>query len=393
MLRTAAALSRTDEAGLAAAEAADAVAARLSGEAGTETSPRCDLAVVTVTPPHLDHLDAVTAAVEARLEPGVLLGAVATGVVGTVDGRAIEVDEGPAVSVWGLAAPGGWVQPFRAWTLRPGRGGVTVAGWPDTRPDDTVLVLADPDTFPAAEVLQRLTDRHVATRVLGGLVSGGPGQARYSLDGRRYDDGAVGVVLRDIEVAGLASVGCRAIGRPVTVTEVVDDQLRGLAGGSATDHLDALLSGLSDDDLALLERGGLQLGIVVDGVRDTYQPGDFVLRGVLGIDPELGAIRVGDRVRAGDTVQFHLRDPVHAGIDLTARLRGVGPRAGALLFTCLGRGRRLFEVPDHDARAVASHLDVEVAGAVCDGEIGPLHARSVLHGFSLVVAAFGQERA
>jgi len=392
LLRAAAALSRTDEAGVAAAEAADAVAARLAGEEAGNP-PRCDLAVVTVTPQHHDHLDAVTAAVEARLEPGALLGAVAAGVVGTVDGQALEVDEGPAVSVWGLAAPGGWVQPFRAWTLRPARGGVTVAGWPDTQPDDTILVLADPDTFPAAEVLQRLADRHVATTVLGGLVSGGPGRARYSLDGRRHDDGAVGVVLRDIEVVGLASVGCRAIGRPVTVTEVVDDQLRGLAGGSATDHLDALLSGLSDDDLALLERGGLQLGIVVDGVRDTYQPGDFVLRGVLGIDPELGAIRVGDRVRAGDTVQFHLRDPVHAGIDLTARLRGVGPHAGALLFTCLGRGRRLFEVPDHDARAVATHLDVEVAGAVCDGEIGPLHTRSVLHGFSAVVAAFGQERA
>ncbi len=393
MLRAAAALSRTEEAGVAAAEAADAVAARLAGEAGTGAPPRCDLAVVTVTPEHHDHLGAVAAAVEARLEPGALLGAVATGVVGTVEGRAVEVDQGRAVSVWGLAAPGGWVQPFRAWTLRPTRGGVTVAGWPDTQPDDTIMVFADPETFPAAEVLQRLSERHVGTQVLGGLVSGGPGRARYSLDGHLHDEGAVGVVLRDVEVAGLASVGCRAIGRPVTVTEVVDDQLRGLAGGAATDHLDAVLGGLSEDDLALLERGGLQLGIVVDAVRDAYQPGDFVLRGVLGIDPDLGAIRVGDRVRAGDTVQFHLRDPVHAGIDLTARLRTLGPSAGALLFTCLGRGRRLFEVPDHDARAVATHLDVEVAGAVCDGEIGPLHARSVLHGFSAVVAAFGQTRA
>ncbi len=378
---------------MAAAEAADAVAASLAGGADAVTPPRCDLAVVTVTAQHHEHLGAVAAAVEARLEPAALLGAVASGVVGTDAGRAVEVDEGPAVSVWGLAAPGGWVQPFRAWTLRPSGGGVSVAGWPDTQPDDTVLVLADPETFPAAEVLQRLQDRQVTTAVLGGLVSAGPGQARYSLDGRLFDDGAVGVILRDIEVTGTASVGCRAIGRPVTVTEVVDDQLRGLAGGSATDHLDAVLSGLSEDDLALLERGGLQLGIVVDAVRDSYEPGDFVLRGVLGIDPELGAVRVGDRVRAGDTVQFHLRDPVHAGIDLTARLRGVGPRSGALLFTCLGRGRRLFETPDHDARAVATHLDVEVAGAVCDGEIGPLHARSVLHGFSAVVAAIGQGRA
>jgi succinyl-CoA synthetase alpha subunit len=67
-----------------------------------------------------------------------------------------EIDTGPAVSVWALAAPGGWVQPFRAWTLRPRAGGVTVAGWPDTQPGDTIVVLADPHTFPAAEVLERL---------------------------------------------------------------------------------------------------------------------------------------------------------------------------------------------------------------------------------------------
>ncbi|MFO7779990.1 MAG: FIST C-terminal domain-containing protein [Nitriliruptoraceae bacterium] len=389
-VRTAAALSRTAEAGLAAAEAADAVAVRLSrhGDA-TPRSPRCDLVVVAVTPEHLDHLGDVAAAVEARLEPGVLLGAVATTVVGSVDGVGQEIDDGPAVSVWALAVPGGWVQPFRAWTLRPRSGGVTVAGWPDTQPGDTIVVLGDPHTFPAAEILDRLRERHVQAEVVGGLVSAGPDATRFVLDGRLYPDGAVGVVLRDVPVTVTASIGCRAIGRPVTVTEVVGDRVLGLAGGSATDHLDTVLRGLSSDDLQLLERGGLQLGIVADDVSDRYRAGDFLLRGVLGIDPELGAITLGDQVRVGATVQFHLRDPVHAGIDLTARLHEVGTVGGALLFTCLGRGRPLFGVPHHDARAVAEHLEVDVAGVACDGEIGPLHGRNVLHGFSAVIAGIG----
>lgn len=388
--RTAAALSRTAEAGPAAAEAADAVAVRLGrqGDANPHL-PRCDLVLVTVTPEHLDHLGDVAAAVEARLEPGVLLGAVATAVVGTVEGVGQEIDTGPAVSVWALAAPGAWVQPFRAWTLRPRAGGVTVAGWPDTQPGDTILVLADPHDFPAAEVLERLTERDVQVTVVGGLVSGGADATRFVLDGRLHDDGAVGVVLRDVPVTTTASVGCRAIGRPVTVTEVVGGQLLGLAGGSATDHLETVLGGLSPDDLLLLEQGGLQLGIVVDDVSDSYQPGDFLLRGVLAIDPELGAITVGERLRVGATVQFHLRDPVHAGIDLAARLHALAPVDGALLFTCLGRGRQLFGVPHHDARTVADQLGVDVAGAVCDGEIGPLRGRNVLHGFSAVVAGIG----
>ena len=389
-VRTAAALSQTAEAGVAGAEAADAVAVRLSRQ-GQETSrsPRCDLVLVTVTPEHLDGLVDVAAAVEARLEPGVLLAAVATAVVGSVDGVGYEIDSGPAVSVWALAAPGGWVQPFRAWTLRPRSGGVTVAGWPDTQPGDTIVLLADPSTFPAAQVVERLAERHVEVGVVGGLVSGGADASRFVVDGRLHTDGAIGAVLRDLPVATIASVGCRAIGRPATVTEVAGDQLRGLAGGSATDLLDEVLGGLSPDDLRLLERGGLQLGIVVDDVSDRYRPGDFLVRGVLAIDPELGAITVGDRIQVGATVQFHLRDPVHAGIDLTARLHDLGTADGALLFTCLGRGRRLFEVAHHDARTVARQLGVDVAGAVCDGEIGPLHGRNVLHGFSAVVAGMG----
>ena len=408
-MRTAAALSRTAEAGLAAVEAADAVAAQLTATAADPATvadpavagaPRCDLVVVTVTPAHADHLADVVAAVEARLEPGVLLAAVAAGVLGTEPPRTADapvaatrarevLGDEPAVSVWALVAPGGWFQPFRAWTLRPSGGGVTVAGWPPTEPGDTILVLADPHDFPAAEVVARLAERHVDTTVLGALVSGGPGRTHLAVDGRRFTDGAVGVVLRDVDVTPVLSTGCRPIGRPVTVTEVLGDEVRGLAGRAATDHLDALLRTLPEEDLALLERGGLQYGTVLEDVADTYRAGDFVLRGVIDVDPELGAVTVGERIPPGATLQFHLRDPVHAGIDLTARLRDLGPAAGALVFTCLGRGPGLFGTPHHDARAVAHHLDVAVAGVAGDGELGPLGGRNVLQGFSAVVAVFG----
>jgi len=393
---TAAALSRSADGGVAAVEASDAVAARLAlhgdarapqdgGLAGFPGEPpRCDLVVVTVTPAHADHLGDVAAAVEARLEPGVLLGAVASGVVGP----GVEVVDGPAVAVWALAAPGGWVQPFRVWTLRPASGGVTVVGWPDTEPGDVTVVLADPHDLPATELAARLSDQRPGSLLLGGLVSGGLGRSRFVVDGRVHSDGAVGVVLRDIDVTALVSVGCSSIGRPVTVTEAIEDRVLALAGEPATHYLDRLLASLPAGDLARLERGGLQIGTVIDEVRDEYHSGDFQLRHVLAIDADTGALTVGGRISPGSTVQFHLPDPIHAGADLVGRLRTAGPAAGALLFTSIGRGAGLFEIPDHDARAVADHLDVEVAGAVTDGEFGPLGARSVLHTFAAAVTVF-----
>ncbi len=407
-VHTAAALSRSADAGVAAVEAADAVASRLArrglappatpaaapedgaaapedGTAAVPTGPpRCDLVVVTVTPAHADDLGDVAAAIEARLEPGVLLGAVASGVVGP----GVEVVDGPAVAVWALVAPGGWVQPFRVWTLRPASGGVTVVGWPDTEPGDVTVVFADPHDLPATELAARLSDQRPGSLLLGGLVSGGLGRSRFLVDGRVHSDGAVGVVLRDIDVTALISVGCSSIGRPVTVTEAVEDRVLALAGEPATHYLDRLLSSLPAGDLARLERGGLQIGTVVDEVRDEYHSGDFQLRHVLAIDADTGALTVGGRISPGSTVQFHLPDPIHAGADLVGRLRTAGPAAGALLFTSIGRGAGLFEVPDHDARAVGDHLDVEVAGAVTEGEFGPLGARSVLHTFAAAVTVF-----
>lgn len=407
-VHTAAALSRSADAGVAAVEAADAVASRLAQRArpvhtvpaesarpeAPETTtaaapsdpPRCDLVVVTVTPDHSDHLGDVAAAIEARLEPGVLLGAVASGVIGP----GVEVADGPAVVVWALAAPGGWVQPFRVWTLRPVSGGVTVVGWPDTEPGDVTLVLADPHDLPASELAVRLSEQRPGSLLLGGLVSGGLGRSRFVVDGRVHSDGAVGVVLRDIDVTALLSMGCSSIGRPVTVTDAVEDRILALAGEPASDYLDRLLASLSVGDLARLEKGGLQIGTVVDEVRDEYHSGDFQLRHVLAIDADTGALTVGDRILPGSTVQFHLPDPIHAGADLAARLRTAGPAAGALLFSSVGRGVGLFEVPDHDARSVQDHLDVEVAGAVTEGEFGPLGARSVLHTFTAAVTVFDQ---
>jgi small ligand-binding sensory domain FIST len=377
-VRCAAALSHTSDADLAAAEAADAAAVDL----GTA----CTLAVVFVGADQADALEAVGAAVTARLEPTVLVGAVAQGVIGPGE----EVESGPAVAVF-AAAVAGELRPFRAWAMRPPEGGLVVAGWPDTRPGDLTLVLADPFSFPATEVAARLGRERPQQPLVGGLLTGGPGHSGLLLDGRVHTDGAVGVVLRGSDAHGVVSQGCRPVGSPLTVTAAHHDRILELGGEPALTRLHELLAEVTPQDRERLQRGGLQIGLVVDEVRDAYEPGDFLVRGVRGIDHDAGALVITDLVQVGQTVQFQVRDAAAADHDLDARLEGRDPAAGVLLFTCNGRGRALFGHAHHDVQAVEARLDAPVAGAFCAGEIGPVGSGSYVHGFTASLAVLPRE--
>src|SRR5207247_6927435 len=109
--------------------------------------------------------------------------------------------------------------------------------------------------------------------------------------------------------------------------------------------------------------------------------GDCLIRGVIGADPETGALAVGDTIGVGETIQFHVRDAATADEDLRTLLeREAEPVDGALLFTCNGRGSRLFSVPDHDASLVSEKLGgLPLAGCNCAGEIGPIGGKDFLH--------------
>jgi small ligand-binding sensory domain FIST len=142
-------------------------------------------------------------------------------------------------------------------------------------------------------------------------------------------------------------------------------------------------------------QGGLLMGIVVDVNKPEYVQGDFLVRGLVGADPETGQVAVAADVRPGQVVRLHARDAASADRDLREalgiRMRALGGRtpAGALVFSCNGRGRGLFGCPDHDAEAVAEELaGAPAAGFFAAGEIGPVGGESFLHGFTATVAVF-----
>jgi len=388
-LRWASAASRADrfDAGLAGA------AADLHRTLG---GARADLLLAFVSHEHRDHYAAVSALSET-FEGALLVGCSA----GSVIGGGHEIEDGPGVALCAAQLPGVDVEPLRLdagsevdvdaaaeeWAARARGPG----------PDDPhLLLLAEPFGLDTEPFLAALDDALPGVVKLGGLASGGtrPGENALFLGGTVLRAGAVGVALRgNLAVDTVVAQGCRPVGSPMFVTSCRENVLLQVDGRPPTEVLNRLFENADPREQALF-RSSLFLGIEMDPDRTEYGRGDFLVRNLIGADPETGAIAVAAPLRETQVVQFHVRDAHTAADDLEQRLARHGPGsragsapAGALLFSCLGRGRQLYGAPDHDTHVFQRRVgDVPLAGFFCNGEIGPVGGRTFLHGYT---SAFG----
>ena len=369
-------------------EAAAAAAADLAG-GGPGTA---DLAIVFVSAAHGSTIRSALESLADLVPATTVIGTTAEGVIA----GGSEFERGPAVVVWLARLPGAWIMPLSLEYMQTPDGGM-FAGWPDTvdaawPANATLLLLADPFSFPVDTFIARLEEEHPGVPIVGGMASGGaePGSNTLVVGPRTYSSGAVGVVIGGaVRIRPVVSQGCRPIGRPMVVTKAEENMIVELGGRPALERLREVYGGLDTGDRQLV-RSSLHVGRAATEYRDTFRRGDFLVRNVVGADPESGVIAVGDLVRTGQTVQFHVRDAASADEDLRSLLstRADSARpAGALVFTCNGRGLRLFDEPDHDARCVQECLGpIPAAGFFAQGEIGPIGSRTFLHGFTASIA-------
>ena len=365
-------------------EAAGEVAGELLERFG-DTRP--DLLVCFASPHHVGAFDDIVGGLRKLLDPEVMIGCTAVGVAG----GGIEVEDAPGLSVFAASFGAGKVDGI-VLEARQSPDGLSIVGWPDTVPGrGTLLMLADPFSFPVGDFLALCNARVPGLTVVGGLASAGmrAGTNRLVLDDRVLTGGAVALLCSDdVPVRSVVSQGCRPIGKPLTVTRADRNLVYELAGRPAMSRLSELVQAASEDERDLM-RDGLQLGVVVDEHKLDFSRGDFLVRNVLGAERESGAIAVGDSVDVGTTVQFQVRDADAADEDLRCLLGDVQHGDAALLFTCNGRGRRFFADENHDASTVEELLGpVPLAGAFCAGEIGPVGGRNFLHGFTASLAVF-----
>ena len=378
MTRVATAFSSEQDARTAGTAAGDAVASELAG-AGV------DLVFLFVTPEHQEAIGDAAAAIRAALRPRHLLGCVAGGVIAGER----ELEHGPALAVWAASLPGAKIETFH---LQSDDGTVEL---PELGDASLVVLLVDPFTMPADKLVEKLNEAHPGVPVVGGIAAGAgrPDTQALVLGDEVLEGGVVVATVDGIPVEAVVSQGCAPLGPESVITRAEGNVVYELAGRPALERLRETIAGLTPNERRLAV-AGLMAGLVIDENKPEYSRGDFLMRGLLGADDESGAIAIGERVRVGQTLRFHARDAAAADKDLVLALDETlgrpGTRAaGALLFTCNGRGSAMFGETDHDSRAVAAALGAPaVAGFFCGGEIGPVGGRTFLHGFTATLAVF-----
>lgn len=353
-----------------------------------------DLAICFVSPHFLHDYDAIPQWVMSFLNPKVFVGCSAGGLI--AQGREVERDRGIAMAA--AILPGVDMIPFHLESSRLPDADAAPDAWqqligvPSNR-EPSFILLPDPFTFKSDALVQGLDFAYPRSVKVGGLASGAnkPGMNGLFLNDRTFRQGLVGIAISgNVVVETLVAQGCRPIGRPMRVTSCQRNFLLELDGEPAIMVLRELLESLDEHDRELAHHS-LFLGVVMDEFKEDFQAGDFLIRNILGIDPSSGALLIGEVLRNERTVQFHLRDAATSSDDLRMMLKRFNdikandqpPIEGALMFSCLGRGRYLYGHANHDSDSFRQYLgEVPLAGFFCNGEIGPVGGTTFLHGYT-----------
>ena len=369
-----------------------------------------DLALIFGSFHHRSAFDDAAAIIRKTISPRVLLGVTAEAVIGAAQ----ELEGVAGLSAIAMRFPGARVRlhpwhstpddpiPLSQPAQVPQRIGLT----PGTKDFRTAIMFGDPFSTPITRLLPAITDcgsvmngegaphATITVPVIGGMASGAsqPGVNVMVLNDRVFNAGAIGVsVFGDLDIDFIVSQGCRPIGSPFVVTKCRENVILELGGRKAIEVLQEMAQELTEAERRMLSRG-LLMGTVINEYKERFGRGDFLIRNIMGLDQKAGGILAGDMCKVGQTVQFHARDAATAAEDLQllldAQVLNATPPFAALLFSCNGRGQRLFNEPNHDLSIIRERLgeDLPVAGFFCAGEFGPVGNRSFLHGHTASLA-------
>ncbi|MBD1896756.1 FIST N-terminal domain-containing protein [Coleofasciculus sp. FACHB-129] len=373
-----------------------------------------DLGLVFISSAYASEYSRLMPLLQEQLNIKALIGCGGGGIIGMNSQDEVEeVEQEPALSLSLAHLPGVNVRAFE----------ISSDALPDldSSPDNWVdligvspadepqfILLADPFSSKINDLLQGLDFAYPGSVKVGGLASTGSLGNNTGLfcNYQLYREGTVGVALSgNIVLETIVAQGCRPIGKPYRITKGERNILLELApqedsaevndcvgkSGTPLEILQDLIENLSEADRQLAQHS-LFVGLVRDEFKLNLEPGDFLIRNLLGVDPRVGAIAIGDRVRPGQRIQFHLRDALTSAEDLELLLQRYqkqapndSPSAGALMFSCLGRGEGLYGQPNFDSELFRRYLkDIPLAGFFCNGEIGPVGGSTFLHGYTSV---------
>jgi small ligand-binding sensory domain FIST len=320
-----------------------------------------------------------------------------------------EYDDEPAISLMLADLPPDGFRVFSG-ALPPPPPGATTAGGAVAA--QAALVHADPATPDLAELVGDMAGKVAHGMLFGGIASGRveplPQIANQVLAG-----GLSGVVFSsDVALHMRVTQGCSPLAGGHVISGCSSNLIRTLDGLPA---LDVLLADLGVDEAARASRDGatlmralpadrLRAGLFV-GLADGEAParglrpgfGDYLVRNLVGIDPQNRLVAVAALPREGDRAVFCTRDAAAARADLvrictelrdgleTDRLEV----RGAVYVSCVARGRSLFGAPSAEVALIQSQLgDFPMVGFFANGEI----ADHRLYGYTGVLTLFAGPR-
>ena len=163
---------------------------------------------------------------------------------------------------------------------------------------DSWIVLANPF---APELERWLAEWSVAfpdAPSIGGLSSGGNGSGENMLllDGKVIDAAVLALAVKGGKVRPIVSQGCKPVGEPFTITHAEDNLVYALGSRPAYQVLSETFNGLSDEEKERA-RGNLFAGLAASEYVADLKRGDFLVRNLLGADPQTGAVAIGARNR------------------------------------------------------------------------------------------------
>lgn len=394
----------------------EAAVAEVVQRAQTSLSSPADLGFVFISSAFASEFSRLLPLLQDHLPNLPLIGCGGGGVIGmTSPTIATEVEEEAALVLTLASLPGVQVRTFHLLTDELPDLDSPPDAWMEltestASENPQFILLADPFSGHINDLLQGLDYAFPNSHIVGGLAGATPNSGSTGLfcDTKLHREGVVGVALSgNIVLDTIVAQGCRPIGQPYIVTEGERNIVLGLQeqplpsarsySAATVSHkrtplemLQDLVQTLSDEERSLAQRA-LFVGIAQNEFKQTLEAGDFLIRQLLGVDPQVGAIAIGDRIRPGQRIQFHLRDARASADDLEALLRRYcqeksGPAgAGALMFSCVGRGEGLYNEPNFDSDLFHRYLPgVPLSGFFCNGEIGPVGNSTFLHGYTSV---------
>lgn len=377
-----------DEAGLA--DWARRLRARLR-------APEVSLGLVFLSPKFFPHAQTVLEILRVHAQIPLLAGCSSSGVIAGAE--EIESAGGLVLALYSL--PGATLKAVRFtqeqideaadehfWPVETGVTPKNANGW---------LAFIDPFHLDAEAWLRSWNAGYPGLPVYGGLASGNFPEplTQVYLDGEVYEDGGVAIAVGgEVALAGVVAQGCTPIGEALTLTRVEQNLIRHIGNRPAYAVLLETVNRLPAAEQQQA-RGNLFIGLVVNEYLENFHRGDFLVRNLIGGDPNSGVLAVGALPRAGQTIQFHRRDAASASQDMVDLLESAKQKLGettilgGCLLCCNGRGKNLFGRASHDAGLVQEHFGpLGLAGFFCNGEIGPIGDKNFLHSHTACLALF-----